>query len=283
LIKVRPEHQRGTGGVQFILLTKERKESMRKTTIRMTVTGVLFAAFSSMGAVIAYDNFEYTLGTTIAAGGTLGDANTNGFLNAWKFTGHSGEVVRGLEFNGVAFSGNALRITRNAGGSVFRGLSSPVSGTYYQSMIFYRNDTNESGSENWRWELKHSAAHAQIDSSSTKYSIGATSDEKANIVMGSTSASGTAQYSMGSPVFMLSKVEISDTGAETVSMKFYNSGDPLPRSDSAIVWDAVHTGEFTAGSGWKLILPSNIPNMTIDEFRMGTELIDVIPEAMTVG
>jgi len=256
---------------------------MRKTTIRMTVAGFLFAALSSMGALIAYDNFEYTLGTTIAAGGTLGEANTNGFLNAWKFTTHSGEVVSGLEFNGVASSGNALRITRNTGGSVFRGLSNPVPGTYYQSMIFYRNDTNDSGSENWQLQLIHSAAHSNIESSGVKYSVGATSDEKANIVIGGVASSGTAQYSIGSPVFMLSKVEISDTGAETVSMKFYNSGDTVPTSDSGIVWDAVHTGEFTAGAGWKLILPSNIPNMTIDEFRIGTELIDVIPEPMTLG
>jgi len=247
------------------------------------VAGCLWAVSSARGVLIAFDSFEYVSGTTIAAGGTLGDANTNGFLNAWKFTTHSGEVVGGLEFNGVASSGNALRITRNTGGSVFRGLSSPVPGTYYQSMIFYRNDTNDSGSENWRLELIHSAAHSNIESSGVKYSVGATSDEKANIVIGGVASSGTAQYSMGSPVFMLSKVEISDTGAETVSMKFYNSGDPLPTSDSGIVWDAVHTGEFTAGSGWKLILPANIPDMTIDEFRMGTELGDVVPRMKRLG
>ena len=243
----------------------------------------VFAVSSSMGALVVSDNFDYALGTTIAAGGTLGTAG-DGFLNAWKFTTHSGEVVGGLNFSGVESSGNALKVTRNTGGSLFRGLSSPVPGTYFQSMIFSRNDTNNGGGENWRLELRHSAGYSGIETSSVKYQVGASSGELAEVkAAGAGSSYGTTAYAIGSPVFMLSKVVISASGADTASMVFYNPGDVVPTTESGIVWDATSTGEFVAGAGWKLILPSYIGTMTIDEFRVGTELVDVIPEPASLA
>ncbi|QHI69101.1 hypothetical protein [Tichowtungia aerotolerans] len=245
----------------------------------VTVACVLFLVSSAMGTLVAWDNFDYPLGTTVAAGGTLGAESTNGFNNAWKFTTHSGEVVDNLEFPGVASSGNALKVTRNTGGSLFRGMSSSPAGTYYVSMIFFRNDTNDGGGENWRLELRHSASYSGIETSSIKYQIGSSSTELAEAKAAGASASsyGTKAYAVGSPVFVLAKVEISDSGSDTVSMKWYNSLDLVPTSDSGIEWDAVSVGEFVAGAGWKLILPLYIGEMIIDEFRVGTELVDVVP------
>ena len=238
----------------------------------------VFAVSSAMGALIVSDNFDYPLGTTIVAGETLGDAG-DGFLNAWKFTTHSGEVVGNLNFPGVESSGNALKVTRNTGGSLFRGMDHSPAGTYYISMIFYRNDTNNGGGENWRLELRHSAGYSGIDGSSVKYQVGSSSLElaEAKAAGAASSSYGTTAYAIGSPVFVLAKVEISGSGADTVSMKWYNTLDLVPTADSGIVWDAVSTGEFVAGAGWKLILPTYIGTMTIDEFRVGTELADVVP------
>jgi len=56
----------------------------------LMVAGCLLPVSSLRGVLIAFDSFENVSGTTVAADGTLGDANTNGFLNAWKFTAGSG-------------------------------------------------------------------------------------------------------------------------------------------------------------------------------------------------
>ncbi|QHI69100.1 SGNH/GDSL hydrolase family protein [Tichowtungia aerotolerans] len=239
---------------------------------------ILSSASVVRGVLIASDNFDYMLGTVIASGGTLGNAGESGFLNEWKFSAHSGEVVENLNFPGVESSGNALKIIRNNSGSLFRGMRAPLTGAYYVGMIFVRNDIDNGGGENWRLELRHSAGYAGIEASSVKYQIGSSSTELAEVkAAGATASSyGTKAYGIGSPVYVLAKVEMSDSGPDTVSMKWYDVFDEFPAKESGIVWDAVSSGEFAPGAGWKLILPSHIDEMIIDEFRVGTEFADVI-------
>jgi len=241
----------------------------------------LLMVSSATGALLVHDNFDYTLGTTIAAGGTLGSA-TNGFENAWKFDagGLAGEVVAGLEFKGVGSSGNALKLSNGGSGHwLFRGLTDTLtSDTYYVSMLFYRDDANDFGSENWSWELKHSSSYSSGPGSSTKVELGSTSGELVEVnVAGGPTGTGTATYNVGSIVFMLAKLTISDSGSETAWMKWYDIGSTVPEIDNGIAWDASSTGEFTGGKGWKFNLPANITSVTIDEFRLGTELADVVP------
>lgn len=235
----------------------------------------LFMISSAAGALIAYDSFDYPLGTLIADGGTLGSA-TNGFLNAWKFSGYTGEVVGSISFSG---SGNALKVDRNDGGYLFRGMDGSLSaGTYYMSMVFYRDDYNSGGSENWFWQLKHAASYSTGPTSSTKLMAGSTSSELVNLqVAGDSAQSGTESYAVGSPVMMLLKFTIDDVGAESASMKWYFDGGVIPEDAGDIEWDAVSSGSFSGGIGWRLVLPENIPSMMIDEFRLATELADVIP------
>ena len=260
---------------------------MKKGTRTAAVLSAMLTVSSAMGALVAYDNFDYALGTTIAAGGTLGSA-TNGFSNAWKFQdpGLSGEVVSGLAFTGVESSGNALKLSNDSNGRyLFRGMPSALSeGTYYMGMLFYRNDSNGGGSENWSWELKNSSSYTYGPGSSTKVTIGSTSGEQASIlVAGGATGTGTPTYNVGSTVFMLAKIVISDSGSETASMKWYNTGDTVPVQDSGIAWDATSTGEFSGGAGWKFNLPKYLSPMTIDEFKLGTEITDVVPEPATLG
>jgi len=257
---------------------------MKKHAVALTAA---LAVSSAMGALVAYDNFDYALGTTVAPGGTLGTAE-NGFSNAWKFQdpGLSGEVVSGLEFTGVESSGNALKLSNDSSGRyLFRGMDSALSaGTYYMGMLFYRDDFNGGGSENWSWQLKNSSSYTYGPGSGTKVTFGSTSGEQASILVdGGTTGTGTPLYNVGSTVFMLSKLTISDSGSETASMKWYNTGDSVPVSDSGIAWDATSTGEFTGGAGWKFNLPSYIQSMVIDEFKLGTEITDVVPEPATLG
>jgi len=259
----------------------------KRTRIKSYVVALsaVFAVSSAMGTLVAYDNFNYTLGTTIAAGGTLGSVE-NGFANAWKFdsTGLSGEVVSGLGFAGVESSGSALKISNGeAGKYLFRGLTDTLtSGSYYMSMLFFRDDANGGGSENWSWQLKHSSSYSSGPGGSTKATFGSTSGEQASVlVAGGSSGTGVVTYNVGSTVFMLAKFTISDSGSETASMKWYNTGDTVPTSDPT--WDATSTGEFSGGKGWRFNLPAFIQSMTIDEFKMGTELVDVIPEPTSLA
>ena len=238
----------------------------------------LLAVSTATGALLVHDNFDYALDATIAAGGTLGFA-ADGFSNAWKFDGYSGEVVAGLEFTGVQSSGNALKISNDTAGYLFRGMTAPLTaGTYYMSSIFFRDDVNDGGGENWRWEVRHASSHSSGPISSIKVSLGSTSGEQVNLqVAGDSFQVGSAVYSIGTPVFMLARITVDDSGAETASMKWYNFGDTLPTVDSGIAWDATSTGAFTGGSGWKLVMNVNNTEFTVDEFRMGTELADVVP------
>ncbi|QHI69102.1 sialidase family protein [Tichowtungia aerotolerans] len=239
---------------------------------------VLLATSSARGSLLVHDNFNYAANTVVAPGETLGSA-ADGFSNPWKFSGYSGEVVAGLEFPGVESSGNALKVCYEGAGYLFRGMASSLSaGTYYMSMIFFRDDADDGGGENWRWELRHAGSYASGPISSIKTSLGSTSGEQVNLqVAGDVFQVGVATYKPGTPVFMLAKIAIDDFGAETASMKWYRFGEPLPVVESGIVWDATGIGEFTGGSGWNFVLNSNIPEITIDEFRLGTELSDVIP------
>ncbi len=257
---------------------------MKRYVVAMSA---VFAVSSAMGALVAYDNFDYALGTTIVPGGTLGVAE-NGFSNAWKFQdpGLSGEVVSGLGFAGVESSGNALKISNDDSGRyLFRGMNSALSaGTYYLSMLFYRDDFNGGGSENWSLQLKHSSSYTFGPDSGSKATFGSTSGEQASVLVDAgATGTGTATYNVGSAVFMLTKLTISDSGSETASMKWYNTGDSVPASDSGIAWDATSTGEFTGGAGWRFNLPTYIQSMTIDEFKLGTEITDVIPEPASLA
>jgi len=256
-------------------------ESLRCTKGLAVAIFAVIAVSSARGILIAHDNFDYPTNSVIVPGGTLGVAE-NGFSNAWKFQdpGLSGEVVSGLEFTGVESSGNALKISNDDNGRwLFRGMENALtSGTYYLSLLFYRNDFNGGGSENWSLELKHSSSYSSGPSSSTKVSVGSTSGEQANILVAAgATGTGTRTYTLGSTVFMLAKITISDSGAETASMKWYNHGDSLPVDEASISWDATSTGEFTGGAGWKFNLPKYIQSMVIDEFKLGTEFSDVSP------
>ncbi len=229
------------------------------------------------GKLIAYDGFDYPPGTLIASNGTLGVFGENGFSTPWKFDTHTGEVVSNLVFSGLASSGNALKITRNGAGWIFRGMEdSLTAGTYYLSLLFYRDDPDNGGSENWRLMLKH--AKSTPVGASTKITAGSTSDELVSLqVAGDVAQTGPVACAIGSPVLMLLKFTIDDDGAETASMKWYNPGDPLPAADQGIAWDAAGSGEFTGGGGWQFLLPANIGSMIIDEFRLGTSLPAVLP------
>ncbi len=254
---------------------------MRKTFQAVTAAVFLLAGSSVMGALVAYDNFDYTLGTTVATGGTLGSGDTNGFSNAWKVStlGGSAQVVGGLSFPGVASSGNALQFNHASGAYLFRGMSSTLpAGTYYMSMIFYRDDVNGTSGENWRWELKESPSYSNGPTSTTAVNAGSGSTEQASLtVAGGSAGTGTETYDVGSANFMLLKFTISDSGAETASMKWYKTGDAVPVTDSGIAWDATSSGSFSVAAGWRLTLNTGLPSLTIDEFRLGTDLVDVVP------
>ncbi len=250
---------------------------IEKTTWTVLLVFCCMKMLSADAELLVYESFEYHLGGTVQPGGTLGGTE-QGFTNAWLFTGYNGEIVSPLGFDGIESSGNALKITRNDGGSLFRGLDRQLpSGIYYTGMIFLRTDADNGGYENWSLQLKSDSSHASGSGSTSLLTVGATSLELASLKIGTgTAQTGTNAYVIGSPVFMLARFTISSNGEETASMKWYNPGDALPSDESTIVWDATVSGEFSGGSGWSLILPSYIGFMTIDEFRLGTELMDVI-------
>ena len=230
----------------------------------------------TQGELIAAESFDYPLGTVINAGDRLGDG-IDGFAAAWQFEVNSGEIVSNLTFPGLASSGNALRLIRNDSGWLFRGLDEYLTeGTYYFSFLFRRDDSNNDGSENWRWLIKH--AKSTPVGASTKIAAGSTSVELTSlIVTGDSAQAGTVPYLLSEPALMLLRFTIDDDGAETASMKWYHSSDALPSDDQQIVWDVNSAGEFSGGGGWQLILPANIPAMIIDEFRMGSSLSSVLP------
>lgn len=259
---------------------------MKGVSMRRIIPALLalMMVLSASGTLVAVDNFDYAIDTAIAPGGTIGEANTNGFSNAWKISGYSGTVVENLTFPGVESSGAALKLNYDSAGYLFRGMTdSLAAGTYYMSMIFYRDDVDNGGSENWRWELRHSSSYSSGPTSGTKVVAGSTSGEAANIlVAGDSYQSGVNTYDIGSTVFMLVKFVIDDSGSETASMKWYNYWDEVPGDDSEIVWDATSTGEFSGGSGWKLTLGSYNTSFTVDEFRFGTTFADVAPAGSTL-
>lgn len=241
---------------------------------------------SSRGIIIASDDFDYPLGATVAENGTLG-ATTNGFGNAWKFSaGATGTVVGNLSYNNLSSSGNALQLSNSSGASayIFRGLTGTLpAGTYYMSFLMLRQDNNDANSENWSWQLKNSASYSLGPTSSTKFTVGSSPTEEAlALVTGDTTQLGDT-YSVADTYIMLTKFVIDDVGSETASVVFYGAGDSLPTSEGAIVWDATSTGSYTGGSGWRFNLPINLTLATIDEFRLGTELKDVLPAPRRLG
>ncbi|MGE4489807.1 MAG: LamG-like jellyroll fold domain-containing protein [Kiritimatiellales bacterium] len=252
--------------------------NFRVPALAFLLLGFFTCGCSSVyGELLAYDSFDYRLGTAIQPGGTLGGAE-QGFANAWLFTGYAGEIVAPLEFPGIAGSGNALRFSRNDGGLLFRGMDRELSaGTYYMSMIFLRTDADNGGSENWSIKLQSEASHSAGPASAALLTAGTTSAELPQLKVGSGDLqTGSSAYAIGTPVFMLLKFSIDDNGSESAALKWYNDGDRPPTDESEISWDVTAEGEFSGGAGWKIGLPAYIGAMTIDEFRLGTELADVI-------
>ena len=257
-----------------------RKETGRQVKSIVTVLFVLAASLAANGALIAHDNFDYTPGTTIAAGGTLGSAE-NGFGNAWLLSGMSGEVVSGLTYSGVESSGNALKINGNAG-YLFRGQESGfTTGTYYISYLFYRSVV-----EGWNLNLKTSSALSTGPNSSTK--VLATFDSnpagRARLKTGSNGTVAVAgadapYFTFGTTNIAVIKLEITDTST-TASMNIYSGGAPVPADITS--WAMTSTDLVTGGAGWRLTLVGE-SDLIIDEFKIGTELIDVIPEPATIG
>ena len=248
---------------------------------------LLNAASASAGPIV-YENFDYTLGTKVSDGNILGAAG-DGFSSGWAFSGLTGEVVANLNCGGVKTTGNALKITSvtNAVGTLFRGLDSALTnGTYFMSVVFYRNDTNNGGSENWRWELRESASYSTGPTSDIQISAGSTSAEQASLqVHGDSLKVGTASYTIGDSCFMLVKCIVDPNGSEIAYTKIYTDGDSIPTDASNISWDATSIGSFSSAAGLKFILPTYIPNMVLDEFRIGTGLADVVtyPENSLAG
>ncbi len=257
-------------------------------TNRLILCVSLLVSRAALGELIARDSFDYTLGTVVADGGVLGSAE-NGFCGGWAFSGLTGEVVGNLACGGVKSTGNALKISNvtNASGYLFRGMDSSLpAGTYYMSMVFYRDDTNGGGGENWSWTLKSSSSYTAGPTSTNLISAGNTSTEQASVTAyGGSAQSGTATYTVTNTGFMLLKFMIQTNGSETASIKIFNNGEDVPVVDSGISWDATSTGSFSGGAGWRFTLPASIPVMTLDEFRLGTELEDVVtsPKDTVIG
>ena len=228
--------------------------------------------------LLVYDRFDYTLGTTIAAGETAGSAE-NGFGTAWLLSGMSGEVVSGLTYSGVESSGNALKINGDQG-YLFRGQESGfTTGTYYISYLFCR-----SGVDGWNLQLKHSGSLSGGPSSSTKVlaTFDASPAGRARLKTGSNGTVAVADapyFTFGTTNMAVIKLEITDTNT-TASMNIYSGGAPVPADITS--WAMTSADLVTQGAGWRLTLLGE-SDLTIDEFKIGTALKDVIPAPQTLG
>ena len=254
------------------------KTMFYRGAIATVSTVCFFAGFSAQAELVAYDNFEYDLGATIAAGESLGSAE-NGFGNAWLMSGMSGEVVSGLTYSGVESSGNALKINGNAG-YLFRGQESGfTTGTYYISYLFCR-----SGVDGWNLQLKHSGSLSGGPSSSTKVlaTFDASPAGRARLKTGSNGTVAVADapyFTFGTTNMAVIKLEITDTST-TASMNIYSGGAPVPADITS--WAMTSADLVTQGAGWRLTLLGE-SDLTIDEFKIGTALKDVIPAPQTLG
>jgi hypothetical protein len=245
-------------------------------SIIIGAAGLLLASVSQ-GSLIAYDSFDYTSGTAIAAGETLGSAE-NGFGNAWLLSGLTGEVVSGLDYSGVASAGNALKITGD-GGYLFRGMSPGLSaGTYYISYLFYRSDV-----EGWNLQLKTSSSYGTGPTSGTKLltTFDSSPVGRSRIKVGGSGTVGVSDvadyFTYGTTNLALIKLVITDTDT-TAYMNIYNDGEVVDTAS----WVITSSDSVTGGAGWRLGV-SGTSSLTIDEFKIGTELGDVIPEPATIG
>jgi hypothetical protein len=146
-------------------------------------------------------------------------------------------------------------------------------GTYYISYLFYR-----SAAEGWNLQLKHASTLASGPTSSTKVlaTFDAVPAGRARLKTGGSGTVGVADapyFTFGTTNLALIKLVITDTDT-TASMNIYSAGAAIDTSS----WAMTSSDSVTGGSGWRLTnAGTGSYPLVIDEFRVGTELSDVIP------
>ncbi len=252
----------------------------------VAAVNVVAVAVSVQGALIVSENFDYTLGSAIASGGTLGTAGTDGWTNSWSFSTYTGQIVSGLSMSGVDSSGNALKVTRNNTGYLYRRFDSLTAGTYYFSMLFLRSDAaNLASSENLLLRIQNETGSTAA--TGWDVAMGTSSTEGSSVFFnGGSAVNGTDVYTWNDTAFMLAKLTVAANGDATIWESIYKAGDTIPTDEGSIVWAVTSSGNVgTTGfaAGLQLVLPSGIESIAIDEIKVGTQLGDVIPEPATIG
>ncbi len=245
--------------------------------LRSTVFCCGLMPLFAQGILIAHEGFDYPLGISISSG-TLGSAGADGWTNSWSFSTYTGEIVSGLNLAGVSSSGNALKVTRNNTGFLYRRFDSLSAGTYYMSMMFLRNDAaNTASGENLQVRIQNETG--STTSTGWDIALGTSSTEQSSILFnGGTTTTGAAAYVWNDINLMLAKMTVDGSGNASVWMSIYSAGDTVPTDESGIVWEVSNTGDVgTTGfaAGLQMVIPSSIEAITIDEIRVGTTLGDV--------
>jgi len=244
----------------------------------LVVLCALAGSLSLQGELLVYENFDYASGTAIASGGTLGTAGENGWANSWSFSTYTGEIVGGLNLSGLVSSGNALKVTRNNTGYLYRRFDSLSAGTYYFSMMFLRNDAaNGAASENLLLRIQNETGLTTATGWSA--ALGTTSTEEASVVInGTTAVTGTEVYTWDATNLMLAKMTVDGSGNATLWHSIYSEGDVIPADESGVVWQASTSENVGSGfaAGLQLVMPSGIEAITIDEFRVATTFRDAV-------
>ena len=226
-----------------------------------------------VSTLVTSEPFEYP------EGGLSGQNGGSGWGGSWSSPAGGQVASNSLPVIGYNTTGNKMSL---AGGTMVTrpidnwtgvvGLN--VDATTYYSMLIDKPDSGTNITENLVMWIN--LASGQLGG----FQYG--SDEKMSLMIrGGATVSTTAALSDETHLLLMKLVTTASGSSNTLSMTWFSASDPMPAGESEVVWHltastANHVGyapttlQFNQGDS---------VDSLVDEFRMGRQLFDVIPEA----
>lgn len=265
----------------------------------VAVAALTFASAAAFGGIIAEDNFDYTLGTTVQGNGSAG----GGWAGGWGRTtnagagngGSNGEIVANLSFGSLVTSGNAAQFnalssgsgslyTRIhdrdfAGGASFNGSS----GTFWNSYLYRL--TSDGGRVN-RFDIDDSTGNLEYR---TQLNFANSDDVSSNQVGEQGDITDFTLVLDTTYMFLNKRVQGSSSKLWVLTASAFDSIAPGGITEAELDAQASHTSSTTSGDknangGGKFEILTQADggqySYQFDELRFGDTVADVTPNTI---
>ena len=256
---------------------KGKSEMIKRSLALLLVS--LFAVATSEATLLAYEGFDYSVGS-LNGQGSVGD----GWAAAWSSSANYDVVANSLAMANLPFAttGGSI-IGHNTANRYFDGIDFSQDAVYYASFIMQRSGWGaaDGGGE---WFDFHFRTRAYARAAAAGISSG---EEFETIELGSAARAGDAATT--NPYFLVTKIVAHATTADEIYLKAYSASDTVDLSEPAgwtviggtedldLLADMVTLWAGTDDDG------DGLYQAAIDEIRIGTTWNDVIPEPSALG